>query len=333
MRYAIAYGRNLDLKRMAEKCPHCVLAGKAMLKDWQISFKRYITLEKCIGATVPVGVWKIDDKAEAELDVIEGWPTLYRKEYVEFEFNGKKQSALVYLINDTHPKYPDKKYLERLLIGYKDFNFDRKYIDSAICRLPKKRVLILTNNNADEYVKACDSVGLVAEVEFTPKSIKSYDGLLIPGGGDIDPKYYGQKNISCKNIDVKRDKQTFKIIKKFIDSNKAILGICLGMQYINVYLGGTLNQDITNHLNSMHNVQAVPSLITDYLGENFMVNSFHHQSVDKLGESLEILAKSSDGTIESIANSEHKIFGVQWHPEKILDNGGKEIFEIFKTML
>lgn len=332
MKYAIAYGRNLDLKRMAEKCPHCVLAGKAFLKDWQIAFKQYITLEKSKGAVVPVGVWKIDDKAEAELDVIEGYPTLYRKKYVEIEFNGKREKALVYLINDKHPKYPDKKYLQRLLKGYKDFNFDKSYIYEAIARLPKKKVLIFTNKNADEYVKACQNVGIEAIVDFKPKSIKEYDGLLIPGGGDIDPKYYGQEHICCQKVDLNRDKQTFNIIKKFIARNKAILGICMGLQYINVYFGGSLKQNIIGHKNTVHNVVATPSIISDYLGEEFSVNSLHHQCIDNLGKNLESLAKSADGVIEAIGCKKYKILGVQWHPE-LLDNNGKEIFEIFKTML
>ena len=333
MRYSIAYGRNLDLKRMAERCPHCVLAGKTILKDWQIAFKKYITLEKCKGATVPVGVWQIDDKAEAELDIIEGYPKLYRKEYVEIEFNGKKEKALLYLINDTHPKYPDKKYLQRLLIGYNDFKFDKKFIDEAIKRLPKKKVLIFTNRNADNYVKACESVGIEAIVDFYPKSLKDYNGLLIPGGVDIDPKFYGQKNIHCEKIDFERDQRTFEMIKKFIDNNKAILGICLGCEYLNVYFGGSLKQDILGHRDTRHQVVATQSMLKDYLGENFFVNSLHHQCIDNLGRDLEIIAKSPDGVIEAIENKGQKILGVQWHPEKLLDENGKEIFEIFKTML
>lgn len=333
MKYAIAYGRNLDLKRMAEKCPHCVLAGKTFLKDWQIAFKKYITLEKCKGAVVPVGVWEVNDKAEKELDVIEGYPTLYRKQFVEIEFKGKKEKALVYLINDKYPKYPDKNYLQRLLNGYNDFNFDRKFIDEAIERLPKKKVLILTKKNADEYVKACQSVGIETIVDFQPKSIKEFDGLLIPGGGDIDPKSYGQENISCQKIDLERDKQTFKLIKKFINSNKAILGICMGCQYINVYFGGTLKQNINGHKDTVHNVIAFPSIVADYLGESFIVNSLHHQCVDNLGKDLEIVAKSTDDVVEAIYNREHKILGIQWHPEKLLDKNGIEVFEIFKTLL
>ena len=74
--------------------------------------------------------------AEKELDIIEGYPTLYRKEYVNIEFNGKKIEALVYVINDTHPKYPDKAYLGRVMVGNDDFKLGKKYKLYAIDRIP-----------------------------------------------------------------------------------------------------------------------------------------------------------------------------------------------------
>ena len=196
-----------------------------------------------------------------------------------------------------------------------------------------KKVLILTNNNADEYVKACQSVGIEAMVDFQPKSIKDYDGLLIPGGGDIDPKWYGQENVCCQKMDAEKDEQTFATIKRFIENNKAILGICLGCQYLNVYFGGSLKQDISGHRNTVHDVIAKQDLFEYYLGKSFSVNSLHHQCVDNLGEGMEIVAISSDGVIEAIESKAHKILGVQWHPEKLLDKNGKAIFEIFKTLL
>lgn len=135
MKYCLAYGRNLDLERMKEKCPHSILVGKSMLKDYQISFKKYITIEPHIGGEVPVGIWGIDaDGAEKELDIIEGFPEMYRKEYVELEFDGRTIESLVYLINDTNVKVPDEQYFGRLLKGYADFGFDRRYLDDAVQR-------------------------------------------------------------------------------------------------------------------------------------------------------------------------------------------------------
>ncbi len=135
--YCLAYGRNLDLKRMKEVCPHCKLVGSGVLNDWQLAFKKYITVEPKIGQNVPVGIWEYNKKGEEELDAIEKFPILYRKEYVDILVNGKIEKALVYLINDDTPTYPDDAYFERLLTGYNDFGFDRKYLDEARNRVLK----------------------------------------------------------------------------------------------------------------------------------------------------------------------------------------------------
>lgn len=333
IKLCIAYGRNLDLMRMKEKCPHCILVGHGILKGWQIAFKKYITLEKSESGEVPVGIWKIDEEAEKELDIIEGYPTLYRKESVEIEINGILKKALVYLINDLKPKFPDKLYFERIMIGYNDFKFDKRYLDEAVARIPQKKVFIISNKVPNDYIKALNSVGIIAKHGIKCENIDEFDGLLIPGGGDIDPKWYGQKNIFCKDINYQQDEQVFKIIGKFIEKDKAILGICLGCQYLNVYFNGTLNQDIKNHKNVEHIVKTNDPLFASYFGNEFNVNSLHHQNVDKLGNDLKILAEAEDGTIEAFKHKNNKIVGIQWHPEIILEKNGKDVFEFFKTML
>lgn len=330
MKYSIAYGRNLDIKRMKERCPHCVLVGKTILNDWQLAFKRYITVEPCKGGQVPVGVWQIDDLAENELDIIEGYPTLYRKEIVEIQLDGRMVEAIVYVINDTHPKYPDKAYLERVLIGYNDFDFDKKFIYDAIDRLPIKKVYILTDNIPEKYIEACKKVGIETEYGMEYNQV-NFDGLLIPGGGDIDPNYYGQENYASVKINAKRDEVTFEAIKYCVENHKPILGICLGVQYINVALGGTLKQDIPNHKQVEHKIKVKENnILYDYVGGCYVTNSKHHQCIDNLGEGLKIIAKSEDGIIEAVEDKQNKILGSQWHSEEMEDSS---IFEIFKTML
>ncbi len=332
-KFCIAYGRNLDLKRMGEKCPHCTLVGKTYLKNWRISFRKYITLEKCYGEEVPVGIWQIDEIGEKELDIIENFPFLYRKEYVDVEYNGKLLKCLVYLINDTHAKFPDEPYLNRVLIGYNDFGFDKKYIYDAISRIPQKKVFILSDEEPINYIEGCKQVGIKTDYGTVCDNINDYDGLLIPGGNDINPKWYGQKNISSEKVNAKKDKIVFNTISKFVHNNKAILGICGGSQYLNIFFKGTLKQHIPDHKNIEHFIISHNPLFTYYLGAKFKVNSLHHQCVDILGEDLQICGISEDKTIEAFMDKNNKILGVQWHPEMMLNSNGKNIFAIFKTML
>lgn len=332
-KYSLAYGRNLDIKRMKERCPHCKLVGKGMLKDWQLAFKKYITIEKKLGKEVPVGIWEIDEIAEKELDIIEDFPTMYRKEYVEIEINGKLEQALVYIINDTNSKFPDKPYFERILIGYNDFKFDRKYLDEAVARIPKKKVFIVSNEKPSDYIKGCQTVGLKADYGLKCENIEEYDGLILCGGGDVNPKMYNQKNISSKNINDEMDEIVFNTIKDFSEKNKAILGICLGCQYLNVFFGGSLKQDIKNHKDIYHYNVTDNLIMINYLGKEFKVNSTHHQCIDKLGNGLQVCAVSEDGIIEAFMDKNKKILGIQWHPELLLNTNGVSVFEMFKTML
>lgn len=332
-KFCLAYGRNLDLLRMKEKCPHCILVGQSLLKDWQIAFKKYITIEKFKGGEVPVGIWQIDEEAEKELDKIENFPTLYRKEYVTIEIDGKPQKALVYLINGQKYKYPNKQYYQKLLIGYNDFKFNKKYLDEAISHIPPKSVFIISDKIPTNYIEGLNSVGINVKYGLNCVNIDDFDGLLIPGGGDIDPSWYGQENISSKKINYERDKIVFKTIGDFIKHDKAILGICLGFQYLNVYFGGTLKQDIPNHKDTEHLVKSKDQLFTSYFGESFIVNSNHHQCVDKLGDNLKVFGVTYDGIVEAFMHKNNKVMGIQWHPERILNKNGKNVFELFKTLL
>ncbi len=142
----IAYGRNLDIKRMKQKCPHAKLLGKAQLYGWTIDFGKYITLIPDENKVVPVGLWQIDEIALSEIDAIEGYPNLYRRETVQIEFNNKLYNALIYLLNDPTPYALPLDYIDRLKIGYNDFNFDFKIIQQAINKHNKKPNLIVNTN-------------------------------------------------------------------------------------------------------------------------------------------------------------------------------------------
>ncbi len=137
--------------------------------------------------------------------------------------------------------------------------------------------------------------------------LELYDAFLLPGGDDIDPKYYHQENYAAKHIDEEMDQLDFKIIRYAIQAKKPLLGICRGIQSINVFFGGTLKQNILHHMNENHFIF--------WNNQYVLVNSFHHQSIDVLGKDLLIEAKSQDGEIEIIKHKSLPIYGVQFHPE------------------
>mgnify|MGYP001302205307 CR=1 FL=1 len=165
----------------------------------------------------------------------------------------------------------------------------------------------------------------------------NFDGIILHGGVDISPKMYNEKQIvPLMGVDEERDTFEIKIIDRCLSHNIPILGICRGMQMVNVFLGGSLYQDITTQLpNSLkhrcpnlyeqnhHSINLVKGshLHSLYGLTEAKVNSVHHQGIKKLGRGLKVQARSSpDQIIESIFldSTEYKksyFLGVQWHPE------------------
>ena len=202
-----------------------------------------------------------------------------------------------------------------------------------------KKILIFTNRAPDKtegYVSALEKVGLNPERGYTEVDFEEYDGLLVPGGPDIDPYFYGEENYASKNMDFDFDRETLKCIKVFEQANKPIIGICLGQQFLNVYFKGTLFQDIKGHgirETDRHIVNFEKgSAFEKVYGESALTNSLHHQCIKKLADDLLAVGKTEDGVIEAVQHKTKPIIGVQWHPEKILDDGGIEIFKYYKTM-
>lgn len=166
--------------------------------------------------------------------------------------------------------------------------------------------------------------------------LETVDGILFSGGADIDARYFGQENQKCGGeISPERDTFELQLARKAIGLRMPVLGICRGMQVLNVALGGTLFQDIHNgHFqgNLLKHWQEAPDwypihdvhiktgtrLHRIYGTEILGVNSFHHQSVQDPGSGLSFTADSSDGVKEAIEGSGNQfIVAVQWHPEKM----------------
>lgn len=169
------------------------------------------------------------------------------------------------------------------------------------------------------YAEALRALG--AEACF--EGLEACDGLLLPGGGDIDPARYGQKNLGSRDIDPERDALEFAALTTALRLGLPVLGICRGCQLINVALGGTLHQDIPDHsglgegVDRLHPSRTVDPMLIDLYGEEFIINSSHHQAVDRPGEGFRPVQWAPDGTVEAIRHETLPLFGVQWHPERL----------------
>ncbi|MEW6567213.1 MAG: gamma-glutamyl-gamma-aminobutyrate hydrolase family protein [Chloroflexota bacterium] len=163
------------------------------------------------------------------------------------------------------------------------------------------------------------------------------DGLVLTGGGDIDPRHYGsQPGPRLAGVDAERDQLELTLARWAVEAKKPILGICRGQQLLNVALGGTLIQDIPSecpqamehdapeqgHPGPSHVVRCTAdSLLCRLVGQpKLTTNSYHHQAVARLGRGLTATATTADGIIEGIELRGHPFaLGVQWHPELMPD--------------
>lgn len=174
------------------------------------------------------------------------------------------------------------------------------------------------------------------------------DGFLFSGGHDISPITYGEAvlNSSVKCCPI-RDRMESIILKRVEELRKPVLGICRGIQFINVFHGGTLYQDLSlQHPSEINHHQSPPyekpihkvtikegSPLHALCGKtDLAVNSYHHQAIKDLGRGLEVMATSSDGLVEAVRLKDYGfLWGVQWHPEfsHEEDLTSKKIFRMF----
>ena len=157
------------------------------------------------------------------------------------------------------------------------------------------------------------------------------DGLLLPGGGDMDPKFYGQERIpACGEPNLLRDAAEPLLLRAFLAADKPVLGICRGIQVMNAVLGGDLYQDIkpfehlphNDHWAKVHTVTVRRgTLLSRILGQDtVLVNSQHHQAVDQVAPGFTLAALSEDGIVEAIEKPDARFcLGVQWPPDWLSD--------------
>jgi putative glutamine amidotransferase len=193
----------------------------------------------------------------------------------------------------------------------------------------------------ESYVQAVLSAGglpVIIPVGVSREGLRDLfarlDGLLLTGGGDIDPqRFQGLPHPRVYGIDLRRDELEISLAQMAAEARKPFLGICRGIQVINVALGGTLFTDIGDqHANALRH-DWYPDIPRNYLahpvavaagsrlaqilgGEEFEVNSLHHQGLDQVPPALRVVARAPDALIEGVELPGHPFgIGVQWHPE------------------
>ena len=208
---------------------------------------------------------------------------------------------------------------------------------SAADRLPERFGM------SRPYIIALEAAGaapVLLPLALDPETLRSVfsrlDGLFMAGGGDVNPACYGARaHEKTDDIDDLRDQTEILLARWALEADMPILGVCRGVQTLNVSAGGTLLQDVKTFVPGAirhqyapekprsyvaHELSTVPDTrLASILGASAHVNSFHHQAVERPGEGFVVSAVAPDGGIEAIEGRGHRFtIGVQWHPEGLI---------------
>jgi putative glutamine amidotransferase len=229
----------------------------------------------------------------------------------------------------------------------------------AIDRIPEDLPASWVMNQ--RYFHACTGVGAIPwmvpllddDLDTLRGIYERLDGLFLAGGVDVDPASYGDdRHELCGRTDLARDAVELQLAKWTLEDGKPVLGVCRGMQVINVAAGGTLVQDCAAQWEGAikHDYFPGAGWARDYLahdiriaegsrlaaafgGTRAMINSMHHQGIQRVGQGLVATAWAPDGLVEALegSNPDHFLVGVQWHPEMLIDthDGTRRLFEEF----
>lgn len=209
---------------------------------------------------------------------------------------------------------------------------------------------------SDNYIEALELAGGIPVIlppslspEASVQALKKMDGLLLSGGPDLSPLYFGQQpQPHLRSIDALRDQQEIALIKAAREQGMPIFAICRGIQVLNAVLGGTITQHIDETLpGAIQHSQKAPqwhrhhhitikseTMLASILGEGTIgVNSYHHQVVDKVAPGLMVSAVAPDGLVEAVECASPWTLAVQWHPEMMWRRHGEflRLFEAFVT--
>jgi putative glutamine amidotransferase len=183
-----------------------------------------------------------------------------------------------------------------------------------------------------DLVKRAGGAPIILPVhqEPDPHLFGFLNGVVLTGGGDVDPQCYGEPSGKARRIDGERDRFELELVKFAADRDLPVLAICRGIQVLNVALGGSLivdlptqvpdgldHHDLAHWSGTSHTVRiAGDSALAGLVGGELAVNSMHHQSIARPSSRLKPVAWAPDGVIEAVESPAHRfLVGVQWHPE------------------
>ncbi len=204
--------------------------------------------------------------------------------------------------------------------------------------------LCYTPANYCNAVIQAGGIPVIAALADPEEYAELADGIIFTGSNcDITPSLYGQENRKSEFCNKALDEMELRLFNAFSQRNKPIFGICRGIQLINVALGGTLIQDIPDEVPELtvhdkvykketqfHPVTAkADSLFGQFFSTDLMTNSYHHQAIKDCGAGLIPTVTTEDGIIEAVEHESRPIFGVQWHPERMI---GQEQLELTDMM-
>jgi putative glutamine amidotransferase len=189
----------------------------------------------------------------------------------------------------------------------------------------------------DAYVRRVEEAGgfpilfPTADPAFAPDAVALVDGLLLVGGDDVDPALYGAARPDlCEGVDRERDDFEAAVVREAVSKGVPTLGVCRGLQVMNVALGGTLLEDLPTRVPDagLHRipeegthpvrVEAGSRLHALLAAAALETNSHHHQAIDRPAARLAVVARSADGVVEAAEDPAHPfLVGVQWHPERM----------------
>lgn len=204
-----------------------------------------------------------------------------------------------------------------------------------------------TADKIKNYIAAAAGVGLEPVPTLDAADIRGFAGLILPGGGDIDPALYGAENEGSSDIDRALDEAQLALTDAFVRAGKPVFGICKGVQVLNIFFGGGIVQHLPTaalhrgQRDLVHPCVSLPGTDMERLyGRRYMVNSLHHQGLGRLGAGLSATSKAEDGVVESVAHETLPILGVQWHPERMCFSkarpdavDGAAVFRLFRSLL